>query len=447
MRLMRLSSDGTLDRTFGIEGIATTNFGTQTSFSTEMVTQSDDKIIVVGVVNRSNGISDFVVVRYTENGVLDTTFNGIGKNIINFNLGTDVSSLSSNVALQTDGKILVTGQINKNVVLIRLSTNGILDTSFNNTGIIVRNNNSGGNESGSRVVIREDKKIILMTRSVQQVPFYEVKNALVQYNPNGSLDTLFGIKGILPLKPENVNFRILNDNKIIVATDSSNKNTTDSIYFTLSRYKSNGLVDSTFGIEGSVKQKLLYAGFRFTLLDIFEQNDERILIGGSVQVLRSSVSTLFRYSKNGVIDTTFGIKGQKFTSGGSYWYYEQYRGMSQQRDGKILLCSTYNGYSRYLRFNNSFIVGIEKPIENKGPLSIFPNPTQNELNIDLKDQIHSDFSLKISDLTGRIVYQNKYDKTLINNILKLNIGDLISGLYVVTIQSEKEIMSQLISKK
>jgi hypothetical protein len=86
----------------------------------------------------------------------------------------------------------------------------------------------------------------------------------------------------------------------------------------------------------------------------------------------------------------------------------------------------------------------------KGPLSIFPNPTKNELNIDLKGVINSDFNsnfnVKITDLMGRIVYQNQYDKSLINNTLQMNIGDVISGLYVVSIHSDKAQFSRLILK-
>jgi uncharacterized delta-60 repeat protein len=272
------------------------------------------------------------------------------------------------------------------------------------------------------------------------------KNTLIQYNPNGTLDTQFGTNGTLPLTPVNSRFRILKNGKIIVASDTTNNgNVLDSNFYSLARYNSNGSVDSTFGKGGAIKQQLPYA-FSFTLLDVIEQNDEKIVVGGSIQLIRGSVSTLFRYLKNGMIDTTFGTKGRQITSGGPYWYYESYQGMSLQGDGKILFCSTYYPYARYMRFNNSFVVGIANPTEKNRPLSIFPNPAKNELNIDLKDRVNSDFAIKICDLTGRIVYQNKYDKSLINNIVQINIGDLVLGLYVLTIQTEKEILSQLVSK-
>jgi uncharacterized delta-60 repeat protein len=181
------------------------------------------------------------------------------------------------------------------------------------------------------------------------------------------------------------------------------------------------------------------------------QKDNKILLGGAgPNTVNNSDFIMARYNANGSFDNTFGTNGQSVIIATDYWL--EYFRMALQNDGKIVVSNTYSSANKYnfvvSRYNNNIAgVGTNNPlIENKGPLSIFPNPTQNELNIDLKDAINSDFSLKITDLTGRIVYQNKYDKALINNTVKINIGDLISGLYVVTIQSEKEIMSQLISK-
>jgi len=82
--VLRLTSSGDLDGTFGTNGITTTNL---TGFNDEaraMVVQADGKIILAGRV-QVNGQSDFALVRYTADGQLDTSFDLDGMVTTDFN--------------------------------------------------------------------------------------------------------------------------------------------------------------------------------------------------------------------------------------------------------------------------------------------------------------------------------------------------------------------------
>ena len=98
-----------------------------------------------------------------------------------------------------------------------------------------------------------------------------------------------------------------------------------------------------------------------------------------------------------------------------------------------------------IRINNNVNVSTQSPPKNT-PLSIYPNPTTNLLNIDFKEPITTDVKLTITDITGRVVYQKNYAKTLVNNNLQINIQDLTAGLYVVNVFLDKENISRVISK-
>jgi uncharacterized delta-60 repeat protein len=84
--------------------------------------QPDGKLVFAGQTT-----SGTLVLRYTSNGSLDTTFNGTGRKLIWGRYPRDV-------LVQPDGKIVVGGNINRNFLITRLNPNGSLDTTFNGTG-------------------------------------------------------------------------------------------------------------------------------------------------------------------------------------------------------------------------------------------------------------------------------------------------------------------------
>jgi uncharacterized delta-60 repeat protein len=113
-----------------------------------MVLQPDGKAVVVGGVNTAaagqNPNYDFGVVRLDTNGSLDTSFNGTGQQIIAFDRGQNNLDFAYAVALQPDGKIVLAGSSRadrptsgQDFAAARLNADGSLDTSFGNSGKVV----------------------------------------------------------------------------------------------------------------------------------------------------------------------------------------------------------------------------------------------------------------------------------------------------------------------
>lgn len=146
--ITRLNANGTLDTTFGDlvadPGRTVVPFdraGDNNDHARGVAVQADDKIVVVGAVKVGFfDDMDFGIARLTKDGALDTTFGGgNGKVIVSFDLGGNYVDWASDVAIQSDGKIVVAGRVaiqqgNFDFGIVRLDTDGTLDATFNLDG-------------------------------------------------------------------------------------------------------------------------------------------------------------------------------------------------------------------------------------------------------------------------------------------------------------------------
>jgi uncharacterized delta-60 repeat protein len=440
-QLIRHNTNGTIDTTFGIKGKVISTFSNTENWLTCMALQSDGKILAAG---SSLGSRRFAIARYNTNGTRDTSFAKEG--IVSTSLGVYYASINC-IALQSDGKMVAGGggglySDRDFTALARYNTDGSLDVSFNGTGIIIKDLDTIRPDYVQSIALQSDNKVVVSARIFVGSRPTRIDLVLMRYNTNGILDSTFGINGLVKITNfEGMKVQVLTNGKILVG--GSSINSTTSRDFSLLRFNSNGVLDANFGISGKIitRKSDLYASVQ----DMLVLKDDKIVLFGSWS--NALNFAMARYNSEGILDNTFGTNGIALVS--TILKSEGYAKIALQNDGKLIACGGFADTIRYsflvTRFNNTVNVGV-KTIEKNNPLSIYPNPTKNELNIDVKDLIDCDLLIKISDLTGRIVYQNKYDKTLINKVLKININDLITGLYVLTIHSEKEIKSQLILK-
>src|ERR1051325_1610772 len=184
--LVRYNADGSLDNTFGTNGKVRTSFNNSgTAYAVTI--QADGKIVVVG-----EGACDFAVARYNTDGSLDATLGTGGK--VQTHLGKSFCDFAYAVAIQTDGKIVAAGTLtSKFFALVRYNTDGSLDTTFDGDGRVVTEfENREAVATG--IVIQPDGKIIAAGSAG---PGFEPPGqpastvALARYNADGSLDTTF----------------------------------------------------------------------------------------------------------------------------------------------------------------------------------------------------------------------------------------------------------------
>jgi uncharacterized delta-60 repeat protein len=248
--VVRYDTSGNLDTNFGErgDGIAVTPIGTSTDIANSIGIQKDGKIVAVGDYRFSANKLDVVVIRYDTNGKLDNSFGTNGIAVTSIGSAND---FAYSMAIQSDGKIIVAGasasSIDYDFSLIRYNQNGSVDSSFGKNGIVttpIGNVDDIALSIALQITGGVDKKIVVAGKTFKGV--YE-NFALATYNLDGSLDKTFGTNGIASMQIGTSSsyassVLVQNDGKIVVGISSASTSADYSV-FTLIRYNNNMATD------------------------------------------------------------------------------------------------------------------------------------------------------------------------------------------------------------
>jgi uncharacterized delta-60 repeat protein len=102
----RYSAGGVLDTSFGSGGMMQIDFGSCCQSANKVLLQPNGKVITVGYPNSESSDSDFLLARLTSDGSLDPTFGAGGKVRTSFG---DLNGGANGAVFQPDGKIVVVG--------------------------------------------------------------------------------------------------------------------------------------------------------------------------------------------------------------------------------------------------------------------------------------------------------------------------------------------------
>jgi uncharacterized delta-60 repeat protein len=322
---------GALDLSFGTAGKTTTSFGPNNESAHAMAVQADGKIVVAGgTYNNNSVLDDFALARYNTDGTLDATFGSNGLVVTDLQQATDVVNA---IAIQPDGKILAAGYsdntFNYDFAVARYLPNGTLDNSFGTNGKVIKN--FGSTDFGLAMALLPNGKIVVAGRAYngQNGDF-----ALVQLNPNGSFDNSFGTAGAVLAnlfgEDESANaIAIQSDGKIVLAGDRYANNVS---VFAAARFNSDGSLDPSFSGDG--KQSTAIGTLSDVAYAVAIQTDGKIVLAGQSNTAAVSDFALVRYLSDGSLDASFSGDGMLTTSpsnGGDYAY-----SVAIQADGKIL---------------------------------------------------------------------------------------------------------------
>jgi uncharacterized delta-60 repeat protein len=224
----RFNTDGSLDTTFGGAGtgwVAQPVLSRAHFFDVEL--DALGMISVAGFV--INGVqNDFLAVRYTSSGTLDTTFGSSGIAVVSASILNDIAFA---LALDSSGKLVLTGVANATNPFgtvgggefgtVRLNTNGTLDTTFGTGGIVTTDLTVLMDEARS-INIQSDGKIVVTGDSLESTPFpfdpITGRWTLIRYTANGALDTTFGAGGVVI-----TNFGAVGDSANTAVIDANGK--------------------------------------------------------------------------------------------------------------------------------------------------------------------------------------------------------------------------------
>ncbi len=170
MVIWRYNRDGILDKTFGNRGIVVFD-KSELSSGKSIYVDKNGKIYVTGISYNSNGNSDMIIWRYNEDGTLDETFGNEGIVVHNGAAGGNGNDGGNSIYVDSKGKVYVTGfslrggedikriteRINIDMVIWRYNGDGTLDETFGNGGIVV----NGGNDAdgGNSIYVDSNGKV------------------------------------------------------------------------------------------------------------------------------------------------------------------------------------------------------------------------------------------------------------------------------------------------
>ncbi|MGR9085514.1 MAG: thrombospondin type 3 repeat-containing protein, partial [Gammaproteobacteria bacterium] len=339
---------GTLDPGFHEDGKVTTEAGTEFSTAEALIQQADGKLVGAGIGKNLLENERFTVVRYNTDGTRDSGFGVSG--IVSTLVGNGNSAAFA-VTQQSNGSLVVAGQSfnisNDDFTLVRYTSAGALDTSFNGTGTVITPVDF--DDDGAYAVIQDNPGTL--TAAGFSRSFGNANFALVRYNLNGSLDTSFSEDGKVTTDfgndGDDVAFALIkqSDGKLVAAGFSHNGNNED---FALARYNVNGSPDTGFSGDGLVRTD--FDSGQDRALSVVQQQDGKLVVAGFSNVSGSTVIALARYNTNGTLDKSFSNDGKLRTAVGTS--DDRAFKVLQQFDGKLLVA----GFSQKSANDSDFVI-------------------------------------------------------------------------------------------
>jgi uncharacterized delta-60 repeat protein len=281
-RIVRLNTDFSIDDTF----VYGTGFNAETI---GLVIQSDGKIVVGGAFTSYNGTARNRIVRLNTDGSIDGTFN----------VGTGFDATVWAITLQPDGKILVGGDFTSysgSAVskIVRLNTNGTIDTTFTDAGTI--------NGTIYDIGVQPDNKVVIAGgfTTISGV----TNNRIARFSSTGVIDNTFVTGGLNGFGA----FVVLcqADGKVMVGGDFTTVSGVSSNRIV--RLLSGGTIDATFNVGTGFAQ----TGGNCQILDIALTNGKYLVSGQFGSYNGTTAKALVRINSDGSIDTTLN-QGAGFT--------------------------------------------------------------------------------------------------------------------------------------
>lgn len=374
--VFKINSEGVLDTAFN----ANITAGTTGTISKVLI-QPDGKILICGSFTSFNGTNTRGVTRLNTDGTVDTAFNT--------NLGTGADNNIPAIDIQTDGKIVLGGaftSFNGTTVgrIIRLNTDGTIDTTFNNAkvgfvnGIVqmVRFTSDGIYAAGSftgdynGAAAKLNRLILLKTNGdidtgfdtvtgLTSSSFYSMETAidgqiylggsfttydatargrLLKVDKNGNLDSDFMSSGGVGANSNVFKTIPLSSKKVMIFGSFTSFNGAPAPR--MARLNEDGTLDSAFNSSGT--------GVSSTIRTAVQLADGSFLIGGDFNNYNGSIrNRILKINADGILDASF---NPNITGGNVYV-------ISIDSNGKILIGGSFTSVegiakSRLARLNS-----------------------------------------------------------------------------------------------
>jgi uncharacterized delta-60 repeat protein len=289
---------GDVDATFGVGGWASVAPDDEVSrYANDALLQADGRIVVVGHIAAGRRDARFAVWRLLTNGSLDPSFGEHG--LVLLDLGVQRSEALA-VDVTSDGRLVVAGRSEDDPIIVRLEADGDLDATFGDAGM---------------AILRLDR--ITRTTAVEVAPTGSVLvgghfgpylgerrgGFLARLAEDGTPDPTFGTDGIELLSARFGDLAVDSRGRIMVLEVSGYDD-----WFAIERRSADGELDPSFGQQGV---RRLTGGKVVDAGSLTVDADGRLL----VTLVRFELCTDFgggvgRLTRRGRWDRTFSVDGR-----------------------------------------------------------------------------------------------------------------------------------------
>jgi uncharacterized delta-60 repeat protein len=438
--LARFHPNGDLDTTFGVQGMVQL-LAAPFSSGLRVKVLNDGKILATGI-QQTNDIGNYLLARFNADGSIDPSFgnNGMVSGSIR-----GVNEIPYTVAIQPDNKIIIAGlsidtTFQLDAFMLRFLPNGNLDQSFGNQGVVLTFIDDNFSSYILELTLQPDGKIIAAGAAYSGLSGGYNGGLVLRYLPNGQLDASFQNKGAMLFGAGRLaSVALQPDGKMVLGGDFIFP---PEYGFALSRIQSDGTLDKEFGDLGYTLLDF-EAPSDETNIKVLVLPDGKI-IGTGTPIVSSNNGYGFhitRLNRNGKLDPDFGTGGKVTTlfdlDGATLNTSAVY-----QPDGKLLLCGTYRKDTLYditlaryildINWQDTIPVDTSKLVES--PLRFYPNPTPGQAVLEYHLAADMSVSIALFDVLGRKL-QPLHDETLQlsgNYQQPLRFGDeLAAGAYLL----------------
>jgi uncharacterized delta-60 repeat protein len=339
---------GSLDPTFG-GGDGTVAYSNPLvgAIASDFAIQSDGRLVSL-TGPKGGQDSTYSLIRINPDGSLDTSFNGTGTRSFQWGFASKTGGwyfgYAHAIGVQNIGgseRIVVAGQAPKmngkavaNFMRVdRFLLDGTNDTSFGTNGSVYLSVGQAYD-----IEIQPDQKIVGITEGPN--------NKVFRLNANGTLDATFGSGGITSSGTGYLQRLALDsDGSVLVAAQISSGRGSNSVHSNeVRKYKPNGSLDTSFGVNGAAVFGKSNCSFLPKSIQIDSLHN--ILLGSQAWTPNLDLS-IVRFTQNGLVDTSFGTNGLYL--GGFSTYSAQEGAAIMQGDGKILLIGNFENSPNHFR--------------------------------------------------------------------------------------------------
>jgi uncharacterized delta-60 repeat protein len=282
------------------------------------IPQSDTSIIVLASGMSESGMRRGVIFKLTSAGELDEDF-GLGGYALLAPINDEENLWLSDIVVQSDGKIVVVGISENNnqeeILLWRTNTDGSADNTFGTGGRVVTSDQNNGDLWSSTLVVQPSGNILL---GVDRRENNFTLPWIYRYLPNGTLDTSFTdsngfLGGIQPTNNEGEGWGTgiyPGPNNTIYLKSTTTINSNEHVM--VMRLLANGSPDPSFNSTGRRTWNRTDPDAIDWISDVEVNDAGQVVLLGAESSSSPERSMVIKLNPNGSFDTSFNSTGYSF---------------------------------------------------------------------------------------------------------------------------------------